>query len=1198
MDSLLRTLLKPEAKSKDTEEESSGSTSSRSGNVSPQLEARSPSPIIQYEQPEGWKEGVPMPWTQRFVHYDKPLPVPTRTPSPMQYREPPMPGMEENRSPTGEAYRPVGEKEGKKKVHQKKTKPPIPAEHPGASQLREREMSPQVFIPTAWANKEEQPAKDQDIFIPSGWSSKGEAGEETKVTSLESGFMGDIEANASPLAKEGDLKPIDTLQDIPSSIDTAAGATALATSSVEVSTETTMYDKPEKLTAKKLEKPTYEGVLTGKEGIGMKEKEETDERLEKYAEAFETSPMIDVPSASPKQQIFRHGNKDDWQVQRQYPVEQFYEPNLFEYFGFTEATPSLPTEAGEQKTYHKGNKDDWQVTRKYPVEHFYEPWLFKEGYPDLVEPIHLTSDQKQAEIEQTSWLKGNKLDWQAIRQYPVDHFYNPELFNPDGVFFQEKNGQIESPKQHLRANKEDWQTIRENLVEEFSEPKLFEEEEAAKVKEPITAARGKQKEAKRIPTEREKRIYKKNRVKREEMKRKTSHGYQELTRNQKKHIYKYRKGNKDDWQVSRRHYVDRYYEPKLFFRRYQKILSPGEGLRRDWKGTNQHMIDHYYNPHLFDEPPQKLKSWGDYLRENWKTTRQNYVEEFYEPSLFEEKPSEMRKGKEIGMAEREKEKGISEGASEKEMKQKPEKKKFVPADLGARYREDWKVERQYPVEHFYVPELFSEEREGPKEPVGALKRGHEALSPSPFAEELAEKRTRTSQEEKAFTPPKPHHMPDRLYERLVEEVLSDRQAQKESEQDIESSVSEEEEQSPRSLEQIEEDSNQAWEYAMTVGLGNVDGSFLRGHLLTNNGIPEGMRAKVWRHLAGGAIVESLAQLYQQLKEEPVMIPRGIEIRLENDCKDIPQLEDVMRAYSLYDPVVAYSPAYTQIAKTLLDYLPEEYAFALLVRLSFAYDLRLMHAPGINGLQCQLYVLDRLVEEHIPDVADHMGKLGVTSVDYAGMALSSFSTQCTTFAPNILDWIFLEGMPALHSVMLGVLASHQEQLLYYDEGDEISQYLRKHLFDVDETNLLYDSASLFPISTEEYQQELINSKEVVLQSSTLASQEEIMAVDSDNSDVRRLLADFYDMILAALADREQLIRLAEDRRHSLSSSLETSSLLSARVHSLEAYALDQEEVIEEVDKKLKEKDEIIDKLTRSAELLQSGKHAEKDFSAAL
>jgi len=652
-------------------------------------------------------------------------------------------------------------------------------------------------------------------------------------------------------------------------------------------------------------------------------------------------------------------------------------------------------------------------------------------------------------------------------------------------------------------------------------------------------------------------------------------GYQELTRNQKKHIYKYRKGNKEDWQASRGHFVDKYFVPFLFFQRYQRIYSPGEGLRRDWKSNNQHMINHYFNPSLFDEPPRKILSWGEYLRENWKTLREHNVDEFFEPSLFGEKP-EMKEEKE-------------------EIPKEKAKRKFVPADLGARYREDWKTERKYQVDQFFVPELFSEEA-AKEEPAAELKRGREKLTPSPFVE-MAEKRTRVSEEAEVHTPPKPHYMPERLYERLVEEVLSDRQERRESDRDLESPELEEE-QPPRTFEQVESDSKQAWEYATTVGFENVDGAFLRGHLLANNGIPEDMRAKVWRQLAGGAIIESLAELYQQLKEEPIMIPRGIEIRLENDCQDIPQLVDVMRAYSIYDPVVAYSPAYTQIAKTLLDYLPEEYTFALLVRLSFAYDLRLMHVPGINGLQCQLYVFDRLAEKHVPDIAGHMSKLGVTSLDYAGTALSSFATQCTNFAPNIIDWIFLEGMPALHSVILGALASHQEKILYYDEGGEISQFLRKHLFDVDETNLLYDSASLFPISTEEYQQELLNAKDAVLQSDTLASQEEITLVDSDNSEIRRHLADFYNMMLAALADREQLIRLAEDRRHSLSSSIETSSLLSARVHNLEAYSLDQEELVEKIEQRVKEKEELIDKLKRSTELLQSGKHAEKDFKAAL
>ena len=132
------------------------------------------------------------------------------------------------------------------------------------------------------------------------------------------------------------------------------------------------------------------------------------------------------------------------------------------------------------------------------------------------------------------------------------------------------------------------------------------------------------------------------------------HGYQELTRDQKKHIYKNRKGNKDDWQVRRGHFVDKYFVPLLFFQRHQKVYSPGEGLRRDWKSNRQHMINHYFNPSLFDEPPRKILSWGEYQRENWKTTREFNVDEFFEPSLFEEQPLRMGKEKMKGITPKEK----------------------------------------------------------------------------------------------------------------------------------------------------------------------------------------------------------------------------------------------------------------------------------------------------------------------------------------------------------------------------------------------------------------------------------------------------------------------------------------------------------------------------------------------------------------
>ena len=243
------------------------------------------------------------------------------------------------------------------------------------------------------------------------------------------------------------------------------------------------------------------------------------ERLEKYTEAFEKSPIIDVPIASPRQQVFHRGNKDDWQVQREHPVEQFFEPNLFEYFGFVEATPSTKPAEMPAVPCRKGNLDDWQVTRKFPVDHFFEPWLFEEKYPDLVESTRLTPFQIQAEIEQKSWLKGNKLDWQAIRKYPVDHFFNPELFNPQGIFVLGKSVETprEATKMPRKGNKDDWQVQREHSVEEFFEPKLLEEGPTAvpEARKPTALKMEEPKKEIVIPTEREKRIFANRREKKE-----------------------------------------------------------------------------------------------------------------------------------------------------------------------------------------------------------------------------------------------------------------------------------------------------------------------------------------------------------------------------------------------------------------------------------------------------------------------------------------------------------------------------------------------------------------------------------------------------------------------------------------------------------------------------------------------------------
>jgi hypothetical protein len=63
-------------------------------------------------------------------------------------------------------------------------------------------------------------------------------------------------------------------------------------------------------------------------------------------------------------------------------------------------------------------------------------------------------------------------------------------------------------------------------------------------------------------------------------------------------------------------------------------------------------------------------------------------------------------------------------------------------------------------------------------------------------------------------------------------------------------------------------------------------------------------------------------------------------------------------------------------------MPDEEAFCVLVRLMKSYNLRSHFVPEMPGLQLRLFQFDRLLEELLPHVFNHLLRQGVKSSMYA------------------------------------------------------------------------------------------------------------------------------------------------------------------------------------------------------------------------
>nr|XP_023018329.1 ecotropic viral integration site 5 ortholog-like [Leptinotarsa decemlineata] len=225
--------------------------------------------------------------------------------------------------------------------------------------------------------------------------------------------------------------------------------------------------------------------------------------------------------------------------------------------------------------------------------------------------------------------------------------------------------------------------------------------------------------------------------------------------------------------------------------------------------------------------------------------------------------------------------------------------------------------------------------------------------------------------------------------------------------------------------------------------------------LVRRGIPLHFRAIVWQLLCGAneAPEKKLYAEYIKTKSPcEKVIRRDIartypehEFFKEKDGLGQESLFNVIKAYSLHDREVGYCQGTGFIVGLLLMQMPEEEAFAVLVKIMEDYRMRDMFKPSMAELGLCMFQLENLVAEHLPDLNQHFQSQNFhTSMYASSWFLTLFTTALTLpLACRIMDVFLSEGMEIIFKVAMAMLTLGKEELMSLDmEG--MLKYFQKEL----------------------------------------------------------------------------------------------------------------------------------------------------------
>ncbi|XP_053380991.1 ecotropic viral integration site 5 ortholog-like isoform X3 [Mercenaria mercenaria] len=298
--------------------------------------------------------------------------------------------------------------------------------------------------------------------------------------------------------------------------------------------------------------------------------------------------------------------------------------------------------------------------------------------------------------------------------------------------------------------------------------------------------------------------------------------------------------------------------------------------------------------------------------------------------------------------------------------------------------------------------------------------------------------------------------------------------------------------------------------------------------LVRKGIPHPFRGLAWQLLLGvnhSPMKDMYVEYLKQKSPSEKMIRRDIartfpehDFFKEKDGLGQESLFNVMKAYSLHDREVGYCQGSGFIVGLLLMQMPEEEAFAVLVKLMQDYRLRELFKPSMAELGLCMYKLECLIQELLPDLYTHFQTQSFhTSMYASSWFLTLFATNVSlSVACRVMDLFISEGMDVIFRIGIAILQSSQPHLLSMDM-ECMLQFFQKDvasLFQRDE-DTLFNMACQVRFSAKKFKR--LEKEYTALKSKENEDQIELRRLRTENRLLRQRI-DNLEKESASLADR--------------------------------------------------------------------------------
>ncbi|VDN93968.1 unnamed protein product [Brugia pahangi] len=189
------------------------------------------------------------------------------------------------------------------------------------------------------------------------------------------------------------------------------------------------------------------------------------------------------------------------------------------------------------------------------------------------------------------------------------------------------------------------------------------------------------------------------------------------------------------------------------------------------------------------------------------------------------------------------------------------------------------------------------------------------------------------------------------------------------------------------------------------------------------------------------------------------------------CKGIQQLEQVLRAFCLHNPIIGYCQGMNFIAGTAMLFLGVEDTFWFLVAVTEKYFDKSYFDYALTGAQADQEVLKELVARRLPRLAAHLEQYGI---DLATVTLNWFLALFYDAVPfqtmiRIWDCFLLDGTKVLFRFALAILSIHEKEVLQRNDTISVIKILKASVrltYDYEGLfNLAFDTMQPFPSRSE-------------------------------------------------------------------------------------------------------------------------------------